>query len=127
MRRAGLAVTFGLALAALVAPVVSAHAQTTSFVAKSSSAAPTEVLNVLAKVKHATRGSAFSATAVVHFADGAVTISLTNHGRSFTAGGGALVPADQPVGPVGVDVTITYNAVAQPTISFQAKVEPAGD
>ena len=118
-----MAVGIGLALAALIAPVVSAHSQTTSFVAKASSAAPGEMLNVQARVKHATRGSTFSAMAVVHFTDGDVTVSLTNHGQSFTAGGGALVPTDQPLGPVGVDVTITYNGVAQATISFQANID----
>lgn len=126
MRRAGLAVVIGLSLVALLVPVVSAHSKSTAYVAKASSAAPGEMLNVLAKVSHSTRGSTFSASAVVHFADGDATLNLANRGRSFVAGGRALVPADQPLGTVGVDVTITYNGVAQTPIHIDAVIDLGG-
>jgi hypothetical protein len=38
--------------------------------------------------------------------------------------GKAAVPADQPVGPVAVDITITYNALPTAVPTFNAKIEP---
>ena len=72
MRRAAFAVVTGLMLVALVAPVVSAARPAASFVGKASAAAPGGTLQIVAKVKHAVRGSDFSATATVHFASGDV-------------------------------------------------------
>ena len=126
MRRVAFAAVVGLMLVALIAPVASAARPAPSFVAKASAAQQGGQLHLLAKVKHAVRGSTFSASAVVHFASGDVTVALTQRGKSFVAGGKVAVPADQPAGPVAVDVTITYNALPMVVPSFNAKVHAGG-
>lgn len=128
MRRVALAIVSGLMVVALMAPTVLAARPATSFVAKASAAEPGGALHIVAKAKHATRGTDFSATATVHFADGDVTIDLNRHGKSFVAGGKVAVPADQPLGPVGVDVTITYGGVPNAVPTFNAQiVSDSGD
>jgi len=122
MRRAAFAVVAGLLLVALVAPVVAAARPAPSFDGKASAAAPGGNLHIQAKVKHAVRGTDFSATATVHFADGDVTVDLTRHGKSFVAGGKVAVPADQPLGDVAVDVTITYGGVPNAVPTFNAQI-----
>ena len=125
MRRAAFAVVAGLIVVALVAPVAAAVQPAPSFVAKSSAAAPSGALHLLAKVNHAVRGKTFTASAVVHFGGitGDVTVTLNQRGKSFVAGGKVAVPADQPLGPVVVDVTITYDGT--PTlVTFNAKIQP---
>jgi hypothetical protein len=111
-------------LVALVAPVVSAARPAPSFVGKASAAQVGGTLHILAKVKHAVRGTDFSATATVHFASGDVTIELNRRGKSYVAGGKVPVPADQPVGPVAVDVTITYGGVPTGVDTFNARIQP---
>jgi hypothetical protein len=111
-------------LVALVAPVVSAARPAPSFVGKASAAAPGGALHIMAKVKHAVRGTDFSATATVHFASGDVTVELTRRGKSFVAGGKVAVPADQPIGEVAVDVTITYAGLPNAVPTFMANIEP---
>ncbi len=122
MRRIALAIVSGLMIVALMAPAVLAARPATSFVAKASAAQPGGALHLIAKAKHATRGTDFSATATVHFASGDVTVDLTRRGKSFVAGGKVPVPADQPVGSVPVDVTITYGGVPNAVSTFNAKV-----
>ncbi|MEP7159284.1 MAG: hypothetical protein ABI797_07635 [Chloroflexota bacterium] len=124
MRRAAFAVVTGLMLVALVAPVVSAARPATSFVARASAGVPGGALHIQAKVKHAVRGTDFSATATVHFASGDVTVDLKRRGKSFVAGGKVPVPADQPVGEVAVDVTITYGGLPNAVPTFMAKIQP---
>ena len=111
-------------LVALVAPVVSAARPAPSFVGKASAAQVGGSLHILAKVKHAVRGTDFSATATVHFASGDVTIDLNRRGKSYVAGGKVPVPADQPVGPVAVDVTITYGGVPNGVDTFNSRIQP---
>jgi hypothetical protein len=125
MRRLAFSAAVGLLLVALIAPVASAARPAPTFVAKASAAVPGGNLHLLAKVKHAVRGKTFSAEAVVHFASGDVTVTLNQRGRSFVARGKAAVPADQPVGMVAVDVTITYDGVPYAVPSFNAKILPA--
>ena len=127
MRRVALAIVSGLMIVALMAPSVLAARPATSFVAKASAAHPGGAIHLIAKAKHATRGTDFSATATVHFASGDVTVDLFRRGKSFVAGGKVAVPADQPIGPVAVDVTITYNAVPNAVATFNAKVVTDGD
>src|SRR5689334_9128040 len=129
MRRVALAIVSGLMVVALMAPTVLAARPATSFVASASAAQPGGALHIVAKAKHATRGTDFSATATVHFADGDVTVDLNRHGKSFVAGGAVAVPADQPLGPVAVDVTITYGGVpnAVPTFNAQIVANDSGD
>jgi hypothetical protein len=124
MRRIAFAAMFGLLLVALIAPIASAARPAPSFAGKASAAEPGGSLHLLAKVKHAVRGSTFSATAVVHFASGDVLVTLNQRGKSFVAGGTAAVPADQPVGLVAVDITITYNSVPTAVPTFWAKIQP---
>lgn len=122
MRRVALAIVSGLMIVALMAPTVLAARPATSFVAKASAAEPGGALHLIAKAKHATRGTDFSATATVHFASGDVIVELTRRGKSFVAGGTVPVPADQPIGPVAVDVTITYGGVPNAVPTFDAKI-----
>jgi hypothetical protein len=124
MRRVAFGAVVGLLLVALIAPVASAARPAPSFVGKASAGNPDGAIHLLAKVKHAVRGSTFSATATVHFASGDVVVNLTQRGKSFVAGGKAAVPADQPVGTVAVDITITYNGVPTAVPTFNAKIEP---
>ena len=65
----------------------------------------------------------------MHFASGDVSVDLNRHGKSFVAGGKVAVPADQPLGPVAVDVTITYGGVpnAVPTFNAQIVSDEDGD
>lgn len=129
MRRVALAIVSGLMIVALMAPTVLAARPATSFVAKASAAQPGGAIHLIAKAKHATRGTDFSATATVHFASGDVIVELTRRGKSFVAGGAVPVPADQPIGPVAVDVTITYGGVpnAVPTFDAQIASDEDGD
>jgi len=122
MRRVALAIVSGLMIVALMAPTVLAARPATSFVAKSSAAQPGGALHLIAKAKHATRGTDFSATATVHFASGDVIVELTRRGKSFVAGGRVAVPADQPLGPVAVDVVITYDALPNAVPTFNARI-----
>lgn len=122
MRRVALAIVSGLMIVALMAPTVLAARPATSFVAKSSAAEPGGAIHLIAKAKHATRGTDFSATATVHFASGDVIVELTRRGKSFVAGGKVAVPADQPLGPVAVDVVITYDAVPNAVPTFNARI-----
>ena len=129
MRRVALAILSGLMIVALMAPTVLAARPATSFVAKSSVAQQGGALHLVAKAKQGVRGDTFSASAVVHFASGDVTVDLTRRGKSFVAGGKVLVPADQPLGPVAVDVTITYNLVPNAVPTFNARIvsDTSGD
>ena len=122
MRRVALAILSGLMIVALMAPTVLAARPATSFVAKSSAAQQGGALHLLAKAKHGVRGDTFSASAVVHFASGDVTVDLNRRGKSFVAGAKVAVPADQPVGPVAVDVTITYDGTPNSVATFNARV-----
>ncbi|MEA2678034.1 MAG: hypothetical protein QOJ81_2175 [Chloroflexota bacterium] len=122
MRRVALAILSGLMIVALMAPTVLAARPATWFVAKSSAAEAGGALHLLAKAKHATRGMTFSASAVVHFASGDVTVDLSRRGKSFVAGGKVAVPADQPLGPVAVDVTITYDGLPNAVPTFDAQI-----
>jgi hypothetical protein len=122
MRRVALAIVSGLMIVALMAPSVLAARPATSFVAKASAAEPGGAIHLVAKAKHATRGTDFSCSAVVHFASGDVTVDLNRHGKSFVCGGKVAVPADQPLGPVAVDVTITYGGLPNAVSTFDAQI-----
>lgn len=123
MRRVAFSAVVGLLLVALIAPVASAARPAPSFVGKASAAVAGGNLKLLAKVKHAVRGKEFSATAVVYFAGSTETVTLNQRGKSFVARGKVAVPADQPVGPVVVEVTITYDGTPS-TVAFNARIQP---
>jgi len=110
MRRIGTLAVVTLALVAILGATAFAARPAATFVARANHAAQGGQLQVMARVRHAVRPNAFSATATVHFAAGDVTVDLKRHGRSFVAGAKVPVAADEAVGPVGVDVTITYGA-----------------
>jgi hypothetical protein len=122
MRRVALAIVSGLMIVALMAPTVLAARPATTFVAKASAAAPGGAIHLVAKAKHATRGTELSCSAVVHFASGDVAVELSRRGKSFVCGGPVDVPADQPLGPVAVDVTITYGGVPNAVPTFDAQI-----
>ena len=62
----------------------------------------------MVSAKHAAHGSAFAATAVVHFVSGDVSLPLVRKGGSFKATARTMVSAAEYGGPVLVDATITY-------------------
>jgi hypothetical protein len=126
MRRVAIIGTVALLALALSAGIVDAARPAATFNAKANHAAQGGALHVKGKVKHATRGSTFSASATVHFASGDVTVELNRYGKSFNSGAKVPVPADQPVGPVAVDVTITYNGVAT-MVATEGTIQPSDD
>jgi hypothetical protein len=113
MRRIGMIATAALVLLTLSVGSVAAK-PATSFTARANHGEQGGQMQVQAKVKHAARGATFTATAVVHFASGDVAVELTRHGRSFVAAAKVPVAADEALGPVAVDVTITYNGAPMP-------------
>lgn len=126
MRRAVFAVVAGLMVVALVAPITTAAQPAPSFRANSSAAEPGGAFHVQAKVLHWTRGSTFSAEVTVHFkpgdASGDVTMAMKRSGKSFVALARVPVPADQPLGPVAMDVTVTYNGTPYAVPTFNGMV-----
>jgi hypothetical protein len=113
MRRLGFMLVLTFALVASLGATTVAARPDASFRAHASSATQGGTLHVSGKVVHAVRANAFSATAVVHFPTGDVTVTLKRAGHSFHAGARVAVPADAAVGAVAVDVTITYGAITQ--------------
>lgn len=77
---------------------------------------------VVAAVRHGVRGTAFSASAVAHFASGDVTIQLSQAGKWLVATGRIPVPTGQAAGKVKVDVLIVYGGAAQPVITKIARI-----
>jgi hypothetical protein len=123
MRRVAIIGTVALLMLAMSAGIVDAARPAATFNARANHAQQGGNLHVTGKVKHAVRGSTFSASATVYFASGPVTVPLNRYGKSFNSGAKVPVPADQPVGPVAVDVTITYNGV--PTVvATEGTVQP---
>ena len=123
MRRVAFSAVVGLLLVALIAPVASAARPAPSFVGKASAGEPGGSLHLLAKVNNAMRGTAFSASAVVHFASGDANVTLNQRGKSYVAGGKVAVPDGQAVGTVSVEVTIIYGTTSN-TVSFNARIQP---
>lgn len=123
MRRFGTLAVVTLALVAMFGTTATAARPAASLVARANHAAQGGHLHVMARVRHAVRPNAFSASATVHFASGDATVDLKRHGRSFVAGGKVAVPADQPVGPVSVDVSITYGA-ATTVVTATGVIQP---
>jgi hypothetical protein len=86
-----------------------------TFWAKVTPSHPCGRITVQAKVLHAHRDRTFTVTAVAHFFGGNnVSIDLRRSGHSYVAVGRIPVPADQPAGPVTVDITITYDGTSTP-------------
>ena len=113
MRRLGFLAITVLAFVGLFGATALAARPDASFAARANHAEQGGSLHVGASVRHGDHHSAFSASAVVHFASGDVTIDLTRNGRSLTARGRVPVAADEALGPVSVDVTITYGLTSQ--------------
>lgn len=134
MRRGTLVAAVSLMLVTLVGGTVSAHGGRghhpgPSFSARAGTASQGGKLWVGAKVRHAVRGEAISASAVVHFASGDVTVTLetradrrgrrghhghfqSHHRRGHAVVARARVPvgATEIPGEVLVDVTIVYGS-----------------
>jgi hypothetical protein len=95
-----------------------------TFRVRASSAEQGERMSITVEARHAARGTAFSATAVVHFASGDVTVTLVRKGHSSTLRARVPVSATETVGPVNVDVTVTYGTTTT-TSTVVGKVKPA--
>ena len=124
MRRLGILMVLTLALVASLGATTIAAKPAPVFKAHASAAAQGGSLHISARVLHVSRTSTFGATAVVHFASGDVTVALKRAGHSFHAGGRVPVAADAALGPVAVDVTISYGATTQ-VVSVWGKIGPA--
>ena len=111
MRNAGVLVLLSFVVVGLMAPAAQAKhsgsgsfakatktAKTATFVARSNSGEQGGNLQVRAQIKHAARGGTFTAAAVVHCASG----------------------------PVGMDVTVTYNGT-HTTVQATGKVVAADE
>lgn len=123
MKRLGILAILTLTLVAALGSTTIAARPAAAFHARAGVAAQGGSLHVTARVGHPVRGTDFSATAVVHFTSGDVTVTLKRHGRSFHAGTRVPVAADATLGPVAVDVTITYGASVQ-VINVQGRIAP---
>lgn len=113
MKRLGIFAVTALAFVAIFGSTALAARPAASFTARANHAEQGGSLRVAAAVKHGDHKSTFSASAVVHFASGAVAVDLTRNGRSLTAHAKVPVAADAAIGPVVVDVTITYGLTTQ--------------
>ncbi len=122
MKRLGTLAIVSLAFVALFGSTALAATPATSFVARANHAEQGGSLQINARVLHGDRSSAFGASAVVHFASGDVAVTMTRNGRSLTARGRVAVAADAALGPVAVDVTITYGATTQ-VVTTQGMIE----
>jgi hypothetical protein len=97
---------------------------TVSYSARCTPAHPGGSIKVRAKVRHATRGTTFTATAAAAFTSPSASVDLHQRGKSFVAVGKIPVPADQVAGPVTVTVTITYDGT--PTVlTCTSQISPA--
>lgn len=113
MRRSFTAFAVVLMLVALVGTSVAAARPATSFVARANVAEQGGTMLVKAKVKHATKRTPYSATAIIHFASGDVSVDLRRRGRSYVALVRVPVAVDEALGAVPVEVTIAYGETSQ--------------
>ena len=123
MKRLGALAVVTLACVALFGSTALAAQPAATFAAHANHAAQGGSLLVTARVNHAVRASTFSATAVVHFASGDVSVTLKRHGHSFNAGARVAVGATEAIGPVAVDVTINYGITTQ-VLTVQGTIVP---
>jgi hypothetical protein len=86
-----------------------------------------KVVANLRKLSRSARSDTYTATAVMHFSDGDVTVSLKRHGRSLEWKGSAPVSAGNAANPVPVDVTITgTSATYSASGKARLRVAPSG-
>jgi hypothetical protein len=126
MRRSTLSALLGILLVVVASTSVMAARPATSFLARAGVAEQGERLHVMAKVKHPVRGTTYRASAVVHFPSGDLSVELRRAGKSFVAHAKVPVGAEETLGPVGIDVTITYGGAPQ-LVSTEGTVVPAPD
>lgn len=112
MRRSVTTFVMALLLVALIGTTVAAR-PATSFVARAGVAEQGGTMRVMAKVKHPTKRTPYSATAIVHFASGDVAVELRRAGKSYVAAVRVPVAADEALGAVPVEVTIVYGETSQ--------------
>jgi hypothetical protein len=123
MKRLGIFAVTALAFVAIFGSTALAARPAASFTAHANHAEQGGSLRVAAAVRHGDHKTAFSASAVVHFASGDVSVDLTRNGRSLTAHGKVPVAANAAVGPVAVDVTINYGLTTQ-VVSVMGVIQP---
>ena len=127
MRRLGLIGILALLVLATLAPATVAARPAAAYRAGASTGHPGGGITVSARVLHATRGTDFSATAVVHLSTGDVSVNLKRAGRSFQAGARVPVPADAAVGPVTIDVRLAQPVPLRTVLAAAtAAVRPVG-
>ncbi len=125
MRRFGMISILSLSLLAVLSTGVLAASPATSFSVKANHAAQGGQLMVQAKARHSVKGD-FSATAVVHFASGDVSVVLTRTGHSSRVSVKVPVSLTEQPGSVSVDVSITSNGATQ-TLTTHGVVNAASD
>ena len=123
MKRLGIFALTTLAVVAIFGSTALAAGPSASFSARANHAEQGGALHVTAKVMHGDHKSTFSASAVVHFASGDVSVDLTRNGRSLNAHARVPVAADAAIGPVAVDVTITYGLTTR-VVSVVGVIQP---
>jgi hypothetical protein len=70
-------------------------------------------LKLRARAKHGDRNEVFSASAIVHFASGDVTVTLSRKGKNLDARVRVPVAQDEALGSVLVDFSVTYGTALQ--------------
>ena len=124
MKRLGTLAIVSLTFVTMFGSTALASRPSTSFVARANHAEQGGSLQVNARVKHGDRSVALGATAVVYFATGEVAVAMTQHGNALNMRVRVPVAADAALGPVAVDVTITYGATTQ-VVTTQGVIEPS--
>jgi hypothetical protein len=87
--------------------------RTATFQVKAGNAEQGGNLKLRARAKHGDRKEAFSASAVVHFASGDVTVTLSRKGKNLDARARVPVAQDEALGSVLVDFSVTYGTAVQ--------------
>lgn len=135
MRRSSLVAILALLLLAVAGGgIVSAHGGSNSgssggdhkveLRVRASKAEQGESLKVRVKARHADRDTVLTGQAVVHFASGDVVVSLDAHGHGRQLRARVPVAADEALGPITVDVTVTIDGVEQPLATVTTMVAP---
>lgn len=91
---------------------------------RASKAEQGESLKIRVKARHADRDTVLTGQAVVHFASGDVVVALDAHGHGRQLRARVPVAADEALGSITVDVTVTIDGVEQPMVTLTTMVKP---
>jgi hypothetical protein len=99
--------------------------KTTTFLVRAGQAEQGGKLQLRARAKNGDRTQAFGASAVVHLASGDVSVTLVRHGKNLDARARVRIAADEAIGPITVDITVTYGATTQSfTVATNVVIDP---